>query len=88
MAALFSIDSSLYEEMMSSFGSETFPQTIGNNLQGFRVLGTQQMPQVDVMSMGHGQGHEALSNSDTLDMWSNAPTGFELVAHALSSWRL
>jgi len=77
MAALFSIDPSLYDEMMSSFGGETFPQTMATNLQGFGVLPTQSMPQMNTMPMDAGRGYEALSNTDTLDMWSNAPTGFE-----------
>lgn len=77
MAALFSIDPSLYDEMMSSFGGETFPQAMVPNLQGYGAPPTQPIPQVDALPMSFGQGYEALSNSDTLDMWSNAPTGFE-----------
>jgi len=77
MASLFSIDPLLYDEMMSSFGGDQFPGVIGQNLQGFGMLPTQPMPQLAAMPMNNGRGHEALSNSDTLAMWSNAPTGFE-----------
>ena len=93
-ASLFSIDPLVYDDMMTNLGSDLYAsaiasgsggQTFGNFLGGgfgLSSLGQGQpgpQPQLNQSMMMNMPGSEALSNPDTLAMWTNAPNGFEWV---------